>query len=335
MSDRLPPGQQLVARNKWPIVGERQPLSCDDVWSVTLREGTRSKSWSLPELLAIGVQPFVVDIHCVTRWSRPASRFTGIALQHLVDDFAPTAEARYASFVARTERRHSSSLPLDIALQLGAFLAVAFEDQPLAVEHGGPVRLVVPERYFYKSVKWLDQIEFLPSDRLGYWEAEAGYHNVADPWQEQRFVAAAIDRGLAARLMQSKELSGLDLMGFHAAGGELQGLRADAALLRNADFQRADLRDADFRNANLSGARLGQADLRNANFCNADLEGADFAGADLRGADFRGASLFGASFLNEETGEGARIDQTVELPEECVERLCPAQLAYVRQEHRK
>jgi DMSO/TMAO reductase YedYZ molybdopterin-dependent catalytic subunit len=337
MSDkRLPPGQQLVGSGKWPFVGERSAspdVPSPDVpspWSLRLTEGTRSEVLTLDEINSWAPEDFTVDIHCVTRWSRLDSRFRGVSLQKIVERFRPSPAAGFVSFVAHTERRHHSSLPLQDALNLGVFLATHFEETPLTPTHGGPLRSVAPGRYFYKSVKWLAALEFLGEDRLGYWEGEAGYHNEGDPWKEQRFVAGSFDRKLAWQLLASKNLDGRNILGLEAAKRDLQDLSAEDALLRNANFQGADLRGANFCRANLSGANLRQADLRNATFQNGDVEGADFSGADLRGTDFRGASLFGASFIDEKTGDQAILNATSQIADEDRDALCPAQYEYVR-----
>jgi len=243
-----------------------------------------------------------IDIHCVTRWSRLQVEFTGVLLQQLLEMCGPTASARYASFVALSEREHSTSVPLSNLREAGAIVAFEADGQPLSTEHGGPVRVIVPGRYFYKSLKWLARIELLTEDRLGYWEAHAGYHNGADPWREERFLAPALDARTVRELLASRDFSGRDLRGLSAGGLDLQGLKATGAKLRDAHFERADLRQSSFDGANLSGAHLQQADLRGASFQAdatgqaADLEGADFSGADLRGAKLIGASLFGSTF---------------------------------------
>ena len=123
--------------------------------------------------------------------------------------------------------------------------------------HGGPIRNIVPRKYFYKSVKWLEKIELLSEDRLGYWEADTGYHNLADPWKEQRYMASTIDRRTAAKLIESKDFSNRDLRSIDASNRNLDGLNASGASLRDASFEQCSLVGADFSNANLS----------NANFC--------------------------------------------------------------------
>eukprot|EP00959_Pyramimonas_sp_CCMP1952_P333424 6981712-Pyramimonas_sp.AAC.1 len=130
-------------------------------------------------------QDYVVDIHCVTRWSKIGARFSGIPLHDLLEEAGVTEDACYVSFVARSERNHSTSLPLRTLIDLQAIVAFEYEGEPLEEVHGGPVRVVVPGKYFYKSVKWLERIDVLTFDKLGYWEGDAGYHNNADPWTEE------------------------------------------------------------------------------------------------------------------------------------------------------
>jgi hypothetical protein len=220
---------------------------------------------------------------------------------------------------------------LDDALALGALLATHHTGQPLPSGHGGPVRVVVPGRYFYKSLKWLARIELLAEDRLGYWEAEAGYHNHADPWREERYLAATISRHEAAQLISRRDFRGLDLRGIDAGGRDLAGLMAEGALLRDANFRGANLTRANFASANLSNAHLERAVLRGASFQEADVEGADFGGGDLRGADFRGASLLGTTFVNSAGRLAARIDSSTRMDIDRLDDLFPEQAEFVRQ----
>lgn len=228
--------------------------------------------------------------------------FTGVPLLKMLDACVPASSARYVSFVAHSQRAHSTSLPFSVLRDVDAIVAFHADGHPLLTEHGGPVRVVVPGRYFYKSLKWLARIEVMAEDRLGYWESHAGYHNSADPLREERFLAPSLDARTVRELLASRDFSGLDLRGLSAGGLDLRGLRATGAKLRDAHFERTDLRQSCFDGANLSGAHLQLADLREATFqadANgqlADLEGADFSGADLRGAKLIGASLFGATF---------------------------------------
>jgi hypothetical protein len=322
-----------VAPGKWPIVGERAPRDVPEVWELRV-EGLveRPLRVTLAELQRWPAMTQAVDVHCVTRWSRPGMVFRGVPLARVLEAARPQEGAKFVSFVARSARDHSTSLPLADALSLSALLAYEAEGKALAVEHGGPLRVVVPGRYFYKSLKWLERIDLLAEDRLGYWEGQAGYHNTADPWREERYMATALDKQEAARLLAKRDFSGRDLRSIAAAGMELRGLRARGALLRDADFSRSDLRGACFDGANLSNARLIGSDLRGAMFLGADVEGADFTGADLREADLRGASLFGATFFDESATAttGAKIDGTVRVTTDQLEALTPSQAAFLR-----
>jgi len=284
-------------------VGEREPRLPEGAWTISIRGAVeRELTWSLEQLKTLPQVTRQIDIHCVTRWSLPQVEFTGVLLSSVLTACGLLPTAGYVSFVANSERDHSTSLPLSVLQMSNAMLAFDAAGQPLTSEHGGPVRVIVPGRYFFKSLKWLARIELLAEDRLGYWESHAGYHNGADPWHEERFLASDLDLRTVRELIETRDFSGRDLRGLSAAGLNLQGLKAIGAKLRDAHFEGADLRDGCFDGTNLSGAHLERANLRGASFCPdasglaADLEGADFRGADLRGARLIGASLFGATF---------------------------------------
>ncbi len=335
----IPPNQQVTSNGKWPVVGEKAPRRSDEPWTVEVAGlVAAARRFTLDELRALGEEDVVVDIHCVTRWSRPASRFRGVRLAKILAVCGPLEDARFVSFVARSDRQHSTSLKLDDVLGLDPIFAFEHDDGPLDEIHGGPVRMVVPGRYFYKSVKWLERIELMAIDRLGFWEAEAGYHNDADPWLEQRYAVANFDRRAVAELFQSRDFSGKDLRSLRADGQAFAGLKAQAAALRDASFCGANLEGACFDGANLSNARLVEANLRNASFGPfegqpADLEGADLRGADLRGARLSGVSLFGATFVASDAPDaGAIIDATTEIDAVALASLDATlgQLEYVR-----
>ena len=327
----LPPNQALTT--KWPVVGERSPRADDRPWTVSISgQVEKPQIWTLEELRAMPQTHQLVDVHCVTRWSHLAMPFGGIRLATLLETAVLKSEAKYLSFAARSERNHSTSLPTGDALALGALLALEAGSEPLESIHGGPIRVVVPGRYFYKSVKWLERIEVLAEDRLGYWEAEAGYHNDADPWLEQRYIASKLSPQKARALLEARDFGGLDLLSLQASDRDLTGLKAVGALLRNADFRRSHLANANFTRANLSNAHCESADLRGAVLLDADLEGASFLGADLRGADLRGASLFGTTFTPEagEEGQPAILDGTTRTETNGVEALSPTQVAFLK-----
>jgi hypothetical protein len=292
----------------------------------------------LSELTQLPQVPRQIDVHCVTRWSRLAMEFRGVRLLDLLELASIPASARFISFVAHSDRGHSTSLPLSAIRELDPLLATHADGAPLSVEHGGPIRVVVPGKYFYKSLKWVRRMELLKDDRLGYWESHAGYNNGADPWNEERFLAADLDLQAVRQLVTSRNFESRDLRGIAAAGLDLQGLQAAGAKLRDAHFEGADLRQANFNGANLSGAHLQLADLRGARFgpdssgIPADLEGADFRGADLRGASFRGASLFGVTLGPAENGQLTLIDETtfIDAASRATLEATPDQLAYLQ-----
>ena len=328
--DKLPPGQQLLRPGRWPPVGEKQPTGPFDDWSLSLRGLFKSpRTLSLSELHAEQHEEHAIDIHCVTRWSRLGVRFRGIPLSRFLDSTDIDSRARYVSFVARSSRNHSSSVPIDIART--ALIALFAEDKPLDVKYGGPVRVIVPDRYFYKSVKWLETIELLEEDKLGYWEQDAGYHNRADPWHEERYLVSGISKQQANKLMNSRDFSNLDLMGIDASGRDLTGLVAENALLRNANFTQSKLSSANFTGANLANAHFANANLQDANFQGADLEGANLVGANLCGADLRNASLFGADFISlDEPTHHAVLDSETLLAKSQIQLLADQQEEFLK-----
>jgi DMSO/TMAO reductase YedYZ molybdopterin-dependent catalytic subunit len=332
MSDStpLPPGQQRVAPGKWPWVGERQAGPGPENWILEIAgRVARPRTFTLDDLAELDLVERAIDIHCVTRWSKLGVRFDGVLLSSLVKLVEPAPDAAFVSFVARSARAHSTSLPLAEALELGAMVALGCEGAPLPADHGGPIRMVVPGRYFYKSLKWLARIDFLAEDRLGYWEAEAGYHNRADPWREERYLAADLSKQQVARLLAARDFSGEALRSIDCRGRSLPGLLARGAILRDADFRQAELAGANFDGANLANAHFQDADLRGVSFVGADLEGTNFSGADLRGANLLEASLFGASFV--EGDRRATVDDATRFPPTAHEFLTPEQADFLQQ----
>jgi DMSO/TMAO reductase YedYZ molybdopterin-dependent catalytic subunit len=332
---QLPPGQQVVAPGKWPIIGERSPAAVPDQWTLEIGGATaQSFLLTLEELRQFPQIRQTIDIHCVTRWSKLGVEFEGVLLGTLLDRAGLPPTARFVSFVSHSNRDHSTSLELSTALQQSTLIALKADGLPLSLEHGGPIRNIVPGRYFYKSVKWLKRIEVLVEDRLGFWEAESGYHNEADPWLEQRYWIPNLDRREAARLIASRDFSQQDLLSLSASNRDLSGLNARGAKLRNADFSRSDLRSSDFTEANLSNANLQLADLRGARFIDADLEGANFSGARLQGARFVRCSLIGSSFFDPEQGidSGAIFDAETDISDELIAPLFPQQFEFVQQQ---
>lgn len=308
----LPPGQ--VETKRFPVVGERSPsseLSSPQEWSLTLK-GLVGKPFvmSLDELMGLDHTEITFDIHCVTSWTRFDSTFAGVALSELLDRAHPLPEARFVSFAAYSERGHHTSLPLETAIE-SSWLAHSFDGEPLTLEHGGPVRVVTPGKYFYKSLKWVKSIELLAHDRLGWWETHSSYHNNADPWAgDQRFTTGSLRPDQLRRFMDAprydkyrgKVMLGLDLRGWQPSSTDLRRL-----YLKNCDMRGIDLSGADLRSANLSLSDLSGANLTGADLSGSDLEGANFRGADLREANLSGSALSATRF-DDAVVESARFD---------------------------
>ena len=182
--ERLPPGQKET-RN-WPVLdlGLKPDVPRED-WRLRI-EGlvARPAVWDFQALLAQPQSEPVSDIHCVTTWSRYDNHWRGVATRDLLAAVGPRDEARFV--VLHASDGYTTNLSLDDFARPGALLAHAWEGADLSDAHGGPVRLVVPHLYFWKSAKWLRAIEFGGDDQPGFWE-ERGYHNRGDPWAEQRY----------------------------------------------------------------------------------------------------------------------------------------------------
>jgi DMSO/TMAO reductase YedYZ molybdopterin-dependent catalytic subunit len=187
---RLPPGQYDVGRS-WPVLtAEPTPRVDAERWSLAI-DGLVANpvSWSLTELKALatdrkGKDSYRGDIHCVTTWSKLDTSFTGIALDTLLEIAQPRSEATYV--VEESTTRYRTNLPIDDVTGGKAWIVWEHEGKPLSREHGGPVRMLVPHLYFWKSAKWISKITLLDHDRPGFWEVN-GYHDRGDPWLEQRF----------------------------------------------------------------------------------------------------------------------------------------------------
>jgi DMSO/TMAO reductase YedYZ molybdopterin-dependent catalytic subunit len=181
---RLPPGQYLT--QKWPV------LHAGEVPDVDLASWTFRVFGDVEEEVALDWEQFnalprsanVQDIHCVTRWSRFDTAFEGVHWRELAALAKPRPSALFA--IAHAEHGFTSNVPLASLEADDALLATHADGEPLEREHGGPMRLVVPGRYFWKSAKWLRAIELSPVDQPGFWE-RYGYHNDADPWREERY----------------------------------------------------------------------------------------------------------------------------------------------------
>ena len=182
--DRLPPGQRKTV--DWPVLDlgvkpniplDRWRLSIDGLVERPMRlDWAQFQAWPQTD--------FTSDIHCVTSWSRFDNRWRGVAVMDLLDRVMPKTEARFVTL--HSYDTYTTNLPLSEFAAPDALLATQWNGAPLTLDHGGPVRAVVPQLYFWKSAKWVKRIEFHAEDRPGFWE-ERGYHNNGDPWTEQRY----------------------------------------------------------------------------------------------------------------------------------------------------
>jgi len=183
-AERLPPSQILT--QKWPVLHYGTVPRVDLAsWRFEV-SGAVARPFSLTwtELLDLPQQETACDIHCVTRWSRYDNVFAGVPVRLLLQRAAPTDRARYA--LVHAEHGFTTNLPLADLDRPGNLLAIRHNGEPLMPEHGGPVRLLVPHLYFWKSAKWVRGLELLEEDYPGFWE-QNGYHMRGDPWQEQRY----------------------------------------------------------------------------------------------------------------------------------------------------
>ena len=182
---RLPPGQYLT--EKWPVLHAGSAARYDDLSTWTLRifgdvEQELELSWD--QFRELPRTSNVQDIHCVTRWSKFDTSFEGVHWSEFAKLVRPNPTARFA--IAHAEAGFTSNVPHSYLEDANALLATHGDGEPHAPDHGYPLRLVVPGKYFWKSAKWLRGIELSPVDKPGFWE-RYGYHNDADPWAEQRY----------------------------------------------------------------------------------------------------------------------------------------------------
>lgn len=182
--DRLPPGQHEV--KNWPVLDLGvQPAIERWQWKVAI-DGLVANpvAWTYQDFLTQPQVEAVSDIHCVTAWSRFDNRWEGVDARHVIATVRPKPEVRHVIFHAYDG--YTTNLRLEHFDADGVLLAHRWEGGELTRAHGGPVRMVVPRWYFWKSAKWIKRIEFATTDRPGFWEVR-GYHNQGDPWTEERY----------------------------------------------------------------------------------------------------------------------------------------------------
>jgi DMSO/TMAO reductase YedYZ molybdopterin-dependent catalytic subunit len=182
---RLPPGQYDVGSD-WPVLtAEVTPRLRTERWAFTIDGLVEHKTtWSWDEAHALPQTTYQGDIHCVTTWSKLGTSFEGVSLDVFLEVARPLPAATHV--LATSTTGYTTNLPIEDITGGQAWIAWSHEGKPLSPEHGGPVRLLVPHLYFWKSAKWVTQLSFLDHDQSGFWERN-GYHDHGDPWKEQRY----------------------------------------------------------------------------------------------------------------------------------------------------
>jgi DMSO/TMAO reductase YedYZ molybdopterin-dependent catalytic subunit len=200
--DRIPPGQYVT--NKWPVLTYgRTPHVEPEKWSLRifgLVDGEKTLSWR--ELQALPRIRVTADFHCVTRFSTLDNGWEGIATREVIRQVRVGPEASHV--MVHCYGGYTTNLPLEDFLSEKALFVDRHNGNPLLLDHGGPVRLVVPHLYAWKSAKWVNGIELMAEDRRGFWE-ENGYHTYGDPWKEERFSSQETHQAYEVR-RRAKEL---------------------------------------------------------------------------------------------------------------------------------
>jgi DMSO/TMAO reductase YedYZ molybdopterin-dependent catalytic subunit len=180
-SGRVPPGQYVT--HDFPVLSAgptpHTPLAD---WTFKIEGGSSPATWTWQEFQALPTETVTVDIHCVTRWSKLDTTWTGVSLDVLLD--AVSYDARYV--LAFCDGGYTTNLPVADLRDGKAWVAYSYDGNPLRAEHGGPARLLVPHLYFWKSAKWVRGLRLRDTDVPGFWEMY-GYHMYGDPWREQRY----------------------------------------------------------------------------------------------------------------------------------------------------
>ena len=180
-SSRVPPGQYLT--DDFPVLSAGPtPHTSLEEWMFSIVRRRRAEDVDMGGVRALPSETVTVDIHCVTRWSRLDTMWEGVS----VDTLLAEVEHDFPYVLAFSDGGYTTNLPLEDVTDGKAWVAFAYDDEPLEPEHGGPARLLVPHLYFWKSAKWVRGLELRDEDEPGFWETY-GYHAYGDPWLEQRF----------------------------------------------------------------------------------------------------------------------------------------------------
>ena len=181
---RVPPGQRLTPG--FPVLTYGPTPTVDRrLWRLRVFGLVEEeRAWTWDEFMALPQTTITCDIHCVTTWSKLDTTWTGVRLLDVLREVRPKPEARFV--MQHSYGGYTTNTPLAALSEPEALLAHTFDGRPLPPDHGGPMRLVLPKLYFWKSAKWIAGLEFMAEDCLGFWELN-GYHNDADPWKEERY----------------------------------------------------------------------------------------------------------------------------------------------------
>ena len=181
-ADRVPPGQYVT--EDFPVLSAGPtPRVTHDQWQLSVITETQGeKTWTWEQFLELPSAPLTVDIHCVTKWSKLDTMWEGVSVDTILDGIESSAQY----LIAESYDGYTTNLPLVDVTNGKAWVAHIYRGAPLAAEHGGPARLLVPHLYLWKSAKWLRRLRLSAVDQPGFWEGY-GYHNYGDPWKEQRY----------------------------------------------------------------------------------------------------------------------------------------------------
>lgn len=190
LKHRVPPGQTVTDR--FPILHEGEVPQYDmSTWSIKVfGEVEQELIFTFDQLMNMPQTNVTCDIHCVTRWSKLDTNWTGIAFKDLLPLLGVKPNAKYVMVYGDSD--YTTNIPLKDLMHDNILLAHSFEQEPLTEKHGGPMRLIVPHLYFWKSVKWITGLEFMNEDAPGFWE-QNGFHMYGEPFAEQRFSGEILD----------------------------------------------------------------------------------------------------------------------------------------------
>ena len=183
-NEKIPPGQYL--EKSFPVLSAGPTVHIDkESWDFSIIENEEvifKISWK--DLKNFPKKEINTDIHCVTKWSKLDTRWEGISFKNIFEDVS--IDNKYKYIMAVSEGGYSTNIPIEDVINDKGFLAFKYDNQDISPEHGGPVRLLIPHLYFWKSAKWIRGIKLLENDEPGFWE-KYGYHMYGDPWKEQRY----------------------------------------------------------------------------------------------------------------------------------------------------